>query len=96
VIATVDSLIAALQAAKERGLPGETAVTVYQDGWYHELAETIEDPSQRQDIDMWVVLTPTGPADSRFTPGGMPPCAHPFATRDQVHCDDCGEEVLAP
>lgn len=76
---TVAEMLAALQAALDRGLPPETAVVVSTDGWY-QLVDSVDDPSNHVHLedgstegpDMWFTLELGEPADSRFTPGGMP------------------------
>lgn len=70
---TVAEMIAALQAALDRGLPPETTVVVSTDGWYTTI-ESVDDPSTHEDgegPDMWFTIEMGEPADARFTPGGM-------------------------
>jgi hypothetical protein len=69
---TVDQLIAYLQAAKDRGLPGDTAVVIATNphGSFHEVNH-VEDPTD-SDSDMWFTIGYGQEADSRFTPGGLP------------------------
>lgn len=72
---TVNELKAALQAALDRGLPGETTV-VFDDhpdcDWA--IVELMGDPSDGLgDHDMWFTLGGTEAADCRSTTGGMPP-----------------------
>jgi hypothetical protein len=71
---TLDQLLVALQAAKDRGLPGSTTVVIDHAGWYS-ILESVEDPSSQppnEGPDMWVTLYMGEPADARWTPGGMP------------------------
>lgn len=89
---TVAELIIFLQEAVQRGLPEDTTVVIETEMGYL-VADTVNDPTRHDGYDMWFTIFTGMEADSRFTPGGFD-CPHPHATKDQVHCDDCGEEVL--
>ena len=67
-ILTVRGLHAKLTAAIERGIANDTAVVVYNEGWYDEVLDDITDPTVEDNV-IWFTLTPAGPADARFTPG---------------------------
>ena len=68
---TVSELQAALQAAVDRGLPGDTTVVVETGHWFT-VVDSTTDPTQTTDFDMWFTLALGQEADSRTTPGGMP------------------------
>jgi len=70
---TVNELKVALQAALDRGLPGETTVVIDTDVGF-QILQVAGDPSDEgETYDMWFTLSETGEeADCRFTTGGMP------------------------
>jgi hypothetical protein len=71
-ILTVGALRDLLDQLTEQGIDQNTAVVVYREGWYDELAARVEHPIAAPHEVIWLTLTPTGPADARFTPGHWP------------------------